>query len=63
MPLQEDTNNPQAYGAATGGGLASNPNVPRPGTSIDPNTGKPHQEGLTRAELEARRAAEKDKKD
>jgi hypothetical protein len=40
-----------------GGGLGSSPNVPRPGTSIDPATGKPHVAGLTRAELEAKRAA------
>ncbi|ORX40753.1 hypothetical protein BD324DRAFT_18801 [Kockovaella imperatae] len=41
-----------------GGGLATNPLVPRPGESIDPATGKPHQAGLTRAQLEAKRAAE-----
>ncbi|KAL1405290.1 hypothetical protein Q8F55_008917 [Vanrija albida] len=40
------------------GGLASSPNVPRAGATIDPATGKPHQAGLTRAELEAKRAAE-----
>lgn len=39
-----------------GGGLASSPNVPAPGTSIDPATGKPHTAGLTRAELEAMKA-------
>lgn len=44
-------------GSAGGGGLASSPNVPRPGTSIDPATGKPHTAGLTRAELEAKKAA------
>ena len=42
----------------TGGGLASSPNVPKPGTTIDPATGKPHTAGLTRAELEAKKAAE-----
>jgi len=36
-----------------GGGLASNPNVPRPGTSINPLTGQPHTAGLTRADLQA----------
>lgn len=45
-------------GGGFGGGLASSPNVPLPGTSIDPATGKPHTAGLTRAELEAKRAAE-----
>lgn len=40
------------------GGLASSPNVPRPGATIDPATGKPHTAGLTRAELEAKRAFE-----
>ncbi|KAK8853082.1 hypothetical protein IAR55_003783 [Kwoniella newhampshirensis] len=44
-------------GVPPGGGLASSPNVPRPGTSIDPATGKPHTAGLTRAELEAKKAA------
>ncbi|WWD19494.1 hypothetical protein CI109_103955 [Kwoniella shandongensis] len=51
----------QASGNYTGippsGGLASSPNVPRPGTTIDPATGKPHTAGLTRAELEAKKAA------
>jgi hypothetical protein len=41
--------------------LASNPNVPRPGESINPETGKPHTAGLTRAELEAKRAEAKAK--
>ncbi|WVR00324.1 hypothetical protein IAU59_007467 [Kwoniella sp. CBS 9459] len=40
------------------GGLQTSPLVPKPGTSIDPATGKPHTAGLTRAELEAKRAAE-----
>lgn len=40
-----------------GGGLASSPNVPAPGSSIDPSTGLPHTAGITRAELEARKAA------
>jgi hypothetical protein len=40
------------------GGLASSPNVPRPGASIDPATGKPFAAGLTRAELVAKREAE-----
>ena len=39
-----------------GGGLASSPNVPAPGTSINPETGKPHTAGLTRAELDAIRS-------
>lgn len=39
------------------GGLASSPNVPAPGSSIDPATGQPHTAGITRAELEARKAA------
>lgn len=47
----------EALGSGFGGGLASSPNVPRPGASIDPATGKPHTAGLTREELEARRAA------
>lgn len=45
-------------GQYPGGGLQSSPNVPRPGATIDPNTGKPHQAGLTRAELQAKREAE-----
>ncbi|WVF73149.1 hypothetical protein IAT40_007968 [Kwoniella sp. CBS 6097] len=40
------------------GGLQSSPLVPKPGTSIDPATGQPHTAGLTRAELQAKRAAE-----
>lgn len=44
------------YASGAGGGLASSPNVPKPGTSIDPATGRPHQAGLTRAELEQMRA-------
>lgn len=43
-------------GVGGGGGLASSPNVPKPGTSINPATGQPHTAGLTRAELEAIRA-------
>lgn len=39
-----------------GGGLASSPNVPVPGTSINPDTGLPHTAGLTRAELQAQKA-------
>ncbi|TYJ53712.1 hypothetical protein B9479_005679 [Cryptococcus floricola] len=39
------------------GGLASSPHVPKPGTSIDPATGKPHTAGLTRTELDAKKAA------
>ena len=44
------------FGGGFGGGLASSPNVPAPGTYINPETGKPHTAGLTRAELEAIRA-------
>ncbi|WVQ72977.1 hypothetical protein IAR50_002540 [Cryptococcus sp. DSM 104548] len=40
-----------------GGGLASSPHVPKPGSSIDPATGKPHTAGLTRTELDAKKAA------
>ena len=40
------------------GGLGSAPNVPRPGTSIDPSTGQPYHAGLTRAELDAKKAQE-----
>ena len=36
-----------------GGGLGSSPNVPVPGTSINPQTGQPHSAGLTREELAA----------
>ncbi|KAK4689345.1 hypothetical protein P7C73_g761, partial [Tremellales sp. Uapishka_1] len=43
--------------AIGGGGLASSPNVPRPGTSINPETGKLHTAGITRVELEAKKAA------
>ncbi|EIW71843.1 hypothetical protein TREMEDRAFT_73420 [Tremella mesenterica DSM 1558] len=43
--------------AGAGGGLGSSPNVPKPGTSIDPNTGKPYTAGLTRIELAQIRAA------
>lgn len=49
---------PPATGLGIGpssGGLASSPNVPKPGTSISQLTGKPHTEGLTRAELAAMR--------
>ena len=49
---------PSGFGGGFGVGLASSPNVPRPGSSIDPVTGKPHTAGLTRAELEAKKAAE-----
>lgn len=38
---------------ASGGGLASSPNVPKPGSTINLATGKPHVEDLTRAELAA----------
>ncbi|OCF32178.1 hypothetical protein I316_06092 [Kwoniella heveanensis BCC8398] len=47
-----------AAAAELQGGLQSSPLVPKPGTSIDPATGKPHTAGLTRAELQAKRAAE-----
>jgi hypothetical protein len=40
------------------GGLQSSPNVPAPGSSIDPSTGKPFSAGMTRAELEAKKAAD-----
>jgi hypothetical protein len=46
------------FGASTGGGLQSSPLVPRAGATIDPATGQPHKEGLTRAELHAKREAE-----
>jgi hypothetical protein len=38
--------------------LASSPNVPAPGTSINPATGLPHTAGLTRQELAAMKAQE-----
>lgn len=41
-----------------GGGLQSSPNVPAPGTSINPSTDKPFSAGMTRAELEAKKAAD-----
>ena len=44
------------YGGS--GGLQSSPNVPAPGTSIDPSTGKAFSAGMTRAELEAKKAAD-----
>lgn len=47
---------PEVLGSGWGGGLASSPNVPKPGSSIDPKTGKPHTAGLTRAELDTMRA-------
>lgn len=47
---------PSQSGGGFGGGLQSSPNVPAPGTSINPATGKPNTAGLTRAELEAIRA-------
>lgn len=40
------------------GGMQSSPLVPAPGTSIDPKTGKPFSAGMTRAELEAKKASE-----
>jgi hypothetical protein len=43
-------------GGLGGGGLASSPNVPVPGTTINPETGLPHTAGLTRAELQAQKA-------
>jgi hypothetical protein len=44
--------------ANTSGGLQSSPNVPAPGSSIDHSTGKPFSAGMTRAELEAKNAAD-----
>nr|XP_019010153.1 uncharacterized protein I206_04621 [Kwoniella pini CBS 10737]OCF48934.1 hypothetical protein I206_04621 [Kwoniella pini CBS 10737] len=41
-----------------GGGLGSSPLVPKPGTSVNPATGQLHSEGLTREELNAKKAAE-----
>jgi hypothetical protein len=46
------------YASAGAGGLQSSPNVPAPGSSIDPSTGKQFSAGMTRAELEAKQAAE-----
>jgi hypothetical protein len=43
---------------APSGGMQSSPNVPAAGTSIDPSTGKPFSAGMTRAELEAKKAAD-----
>ena len=43
-------------GSSGGGGLGSSPNVPAPGTSINPATGLPHSAGLTRQELAAMKA-------
>ena len=45
------------YSSGTGG-LQSSPNVPAPGSSIDPATGKQFSAGMTRAELEAKKAAD-----
>ncbi|KAL7418283.1 hypothetical protein Q5752_006739 [Cryptotrichosporon argae] len=53
-----DDNAPPAAFASSGfagGGLGSSPNVPQPGHSIDPASGKPYAAGLTRAELLAKR--------
>jgi hypothetical protein len=48
-----------AFGVTnTSGGLQSSPNVPAPGSSIDHSTGKPFSAGMTRAELEAKNAAD-----
>lgn len=44
--------------ASGAGGLQSSPNVPAPGSSIDPSTGKQFSAGMTRAELEAKNAAD-----
>lgn len=44
--------------ANNSGGLQSSPNVPAPGSSIDHSTGKPFSAGMTRAELEAKNAAD-----
>ncbi|WVW85977.1 hypothetical protein I302_108015 [Kwoniella bestiolae CBS 10118] len=41
-----------------GGGLQSSPLVPKPGTSTNPQTGNLHSEGITKEELQARKAAE-----
>ncbi|OCF61105.1 hypothetical protein L486_00749 [Kwoniella mangroviensis CBS 10435] len=41
-----------------GGGLGSSPLVPEPGTSINAETGQLHSEGISKAELQARKAAE-----
>ena len=46
------------YASGGAGGLQSSPNVPAPGSSIDPSTGKQFSAGMTRAELEAKNAAE-----
>ena len=55
----DDTSSTPTSGpGVTGKGLGSSPNVPAPGTSVDAETGKPHQAGLTRAELEAKKSAE-----
>ena len=45
------------YASGGAGGLQSSPNVPAPGSSIDPSTGKQFSAGMTRAELEAKNAA------
>lgn len=50
-------------GAGGTGGLASSPNVPAPGSTINPATGLPHTAGLTRAELEAQRSAKGKERD
>lgn len=55
----DDSSAPQSNSVVEpGGGLASSPNVPQPGTSINSQTGKPHTAGLTRAQLEAQKAGE-----
>lgn len=47
---------PTAGFGGFGGGLGSSPNVPAPGTSMNPATGLPHTAGLTRQELAAMKA-------
>ncbi|WWC64400.1 uncharacterized protein I303_107010 [Kwoniella dejecticola CBS 10117] len=54
----EDAPPSQQVGTSTSGGLGSSPLAPKPGTSINPATGQLHSEGLTRDELNAKKAAE-----
>ena len=52
----QPTSQTSGFNSGSGSGLGSSPNVPKPGSTIDPATGQPHKKGLTRAELAAMQA-------
>lgn len=58
FPTSAPIASPYGHLGGLSGGLQSSPNVPAPGTSIDPSTGKAFSAGLTRAELEAKKVSD-----